>query len=421
MAPADGGQQAKKQAAKKEPPLAAVFKNMGSGVTICAVVGAIVATLIGIIVMIAASGLVQHYYYNYYTPAREERLYSYMHGALITASLRASLDLGIFDMLEQNPSTAQEVAEAKKLDAGATHALLEALALNDLVSLGSNGKYALTKTSSEHLVRNKVGFLGPLFELVSSRPVTLGYMSLEEAVKAGGSPQANETNEFYDRPFWDHYYSQAFYRGVDPGQALPLLLSQTFPVNESVTVLDVAGGVGSYGFGYAKVHPKAVVTLLVPAEFRRHAEQQMERVEAAIASRVSFREGALLALADAPEGAEEPELGSGYDVVVVAHAVHLSDGPRNRRLLRRLAARLRPGGLLVAYAFVRDESPAGYQDRNPFARLLELSLRAWTRSGRTFTRPELDAILHDAGLEPPTAIPDIHSPASWLIARKPSQ
>ena len=84
-----------------------------------------------------------------------------------------------------------------------------------------------------------------------------------------------------------------------------------------------------------------------------------------------------------------------YDVVLLAQLAHHFDEATNRRLVRRLARALRPGGLLVVQEISRRTSPRGGQ----LGALSHLYF-ALTSSTGGWTFEEIADWQRDAGLEP---------------------
>lgn len=78
-----------------------------------------------------------------------------------------------------------------------------------------------------------------------------------------------------------------------------------------------------------------------------------------------------------------------FDLVLAANITHLFDAATNARLVARLHALLRPGGVLGLLDFVRGASE--------FAALFALTMLLRTERGSTYARTDYERWLHEAG------------------------
>jgi len=94
-----------------------------------------------------------------------------------------------------------------------------------------------------------------------------------------------------------------------------------------------------------------------------------------------------------PGDALETDLGSGFDAVVIANAMHLWNRSTNVRFLERFHAALAPKGRVIIVEFVPNEdrvSPA-------VPALFALNMLANTIAGDVYTFEEHRAMLSEAG------------------------
>lgn len=102
--------------------------------------------------------------------------------------------------------------------------------------------------------------------------------------------------------------------------------------------------------------------------------------------------------------------GGPYDVAWLSHVLH-SNGPEQcMELVRRTAAVLEPGGLILIHDFILDDS----RDKPEFATLFALNMLINTAQGRTYSREEITAMLDTAGFFSPRCI-DPKTPNQSLV------
>jgi len=85
---------------------------------------------------------------------------------------------------------------------------------------------------------------------------------------------------------------------------------------------------------------------------------------------------------------------TGFDVAWLSHILH-ADGPEAcTALLRKAAAALEPGGILMVQEFILDDA----KDGPPFPALFSLNMLLGTEAGRSYSESELTGMMAAAGL-----------------------
>ncbi len=149
-------------------------------------------------------------------------------------------------------------------------------------------------------------------------------------------------------------------------------------------LLDVGGSHGLFSTGLCRRHPRLRAVVFDLPQAVEHSAPLL--AEQGLGERVVHRAGD--ALAD--------DLGeNAYDVVLLAQLVHHFDEATNRRLTRRLARALRPGGVLVVQEISRRSSPRGGQ----LGALSHLYFALTSRSG-AWSFEEIADWQREAGLVP---------------------
>lgn len=177
-------------------------------------------------------------------------------------------------------------------------------------------------------------------------------------------------------------------------------------------LLDVGGGHAAHAVAFAERHPGLTATVL---DLPGALEAGRESVGAAgLGDRVELRAG------DWTAG----DLGTGYDVALLFNVVHGNDPEHNEALLRRVAAAVRPGGVVAVLdnvSEVTDESllPESVADE-AFVRVFSLNL-FHTQGGRVYSRDEIGGWLTGAGLGAPAWSTLRKMPANHLaVAVRPA-
>jgi 2-polyprenyl-3-methyl-5-hydroxy-6-metoxy-1,4-benzoquinol methylase len=167
-------------------------------------------------------------------------------------------------------------------------------------------------------------------------------------------------------------------------------------------VLDIAAGHGTYGITLAKRNPNARV---VAVDWPAVLEVALENARAAgVADRYSIR----------PGSAFEVDLGEGYDIVLLTSILHHFDVPTCERLLRRVLAALKPGGLAVTLDFVPNEDRV----TPPTVAAFSLTMLVSTDAGDAYTWSEYQAIFRNAGFAETTLHQVPGMPQQAMVSRK---
>lgn len=99
-------------------------------------------------------------------------------------------------------------------------------------------------------------------------------------------------------------------------------------------------------------------------------------------------------------------------VVLLANVLHLFGEPECRAMVRKAAAALRPGGLLV----VKDLEIAKDRSGPPESVLFALNMALFTAAGDVHQTQAIEAFLRDAGLAAPRRLHLATSPGSLVLA-----
>jgi predicted O-methyltransferase YrrM len=206
---------------------------------------------------------------------------------------------------------------------------------------------------------------------------------LADAVRRGG-PERVLWDVMNDRPHWGPTFSKymdAFARHLGPD-----LVSRVRLPEGATRLLDLGGSHGLHSMAFCRAHPGLTAVLVDHASALTNTGATV--TEAGLADRITLRPGDL----------REEEWGAGYDAVLLLSVIHNHSAADNARVLARIGAALRPGGLLVIHEYLADQPLSPYGAAFQLALLTETGTQQWTSQ-------DLRGWLAAAGFEEPALQP----------------
>jgi hypothetical protein len=178
-------------------------------------------------------------------------------GFQVTMVLYAALDLGIFDILHQQPNflaDASTLAEIMGVSKFGLKRLLESLVVVGLLSK-EEGNFVLTETAAAHLVKGMQGYLGDLRHTLVGEKQWDSMRNLAKILKQ--STQTPVRGVDWDNRYLDSQYSTPAYR-----QAASELLTILSPWarRKTLYILEVGCGSGLLSFTLMQRHSKLQVS-----------------------------------------------------------------------------------------------------------------------------------------------------------------
>jgi hypothetical protein len=254
-------------------------------------------------------------------------------GAVGFRALAAALRLGVFDALaEDGPQSAAALAGQLHLSERGTARLLDFL--TPLGYLRRDGdRYANTPMTTRWLVKSAPASFAPgmLFWAASLEQLWDG---LEESIRAGEPPISMyewiETRPGVSQIFQEWMVSLAKVAAPEIMSKLPGLLPAS-----ARRALDVGGGHAMYSVELCRRFPNLTATVLDSPQALNTARQTV--AAEGMAERILLQPGDIL----------NGDSGTGFDVALLFNIVHGFEPQGNLALLRRVAAALNPGGVLV--------------------------------------------------------------------------
>jgi SAM-dependent methyltransferase len=166
-------------------------------------------------------------------------------------------------------------------------------------------------------------------------------------------------------------------------------LASALKTQQPLRILDAGGGSGVWSSALMRACPEATTTIIDDADTLAIAAALLDQADAAGAP--GLRARTLLHAADLRQ-----ELGvGGFDLVLLAHVLHLL-GPSDAAAVVGTCVRaLRPGGQLVMIDLALDANRRGPETALWFA----VDMAIYTPAGRVYEERELQQLLEDRSME----------------------
>ncbi len=312
-------------------------------------------------------------------PRDDRRIYDAYIASRQSTALAAGVRLGLFDALAAGPMDVAALAAQLDVRERPLRSLVTVLVAMGLIEReADSASLRLAPDALDYLVRGKPGWLGGLIDLeiesFLAPKLLLDAMQRDDASVYGAEDpwETHERNPEIARRFTAAMHS------ISERPAAGL--AEVVDFSRSRSLLDVGGGSGAISLAVARAWPTMRCTIwdlpVVCAIAREYA------AAAALADRVTAEPGDMFG----------DSLPPGHDVVLFSQILHDWDPSRWPELLRKAAAALPPGGLVLIHEKLVDDDGKG-----PLANaLVNLDMLVWTE-GRQLYERELHELLEAAG------------------------
>jgi len=290
--------------------------------------------------------------------------------------------IGLFDFLADGARSAEEVAEALKLDPRSSGLFLRACVGLGLLTEEAS-RFANASVAAVFLTKRSPAFMGNAIRYSDQLYATWG--CLEDALRSGKPALAAEAY-LGDNPVRTRTFVQAMHeRALGVARALVGILD----LQGRRSMLDVGGGPGTYSVLLTERFPGLSAEVL---ELPGVAAVARELVAAAGASdRVTLRDGDY----------HSSDFGSGKDVVLMSGMFHRETEHACRGLIARAAACLEPGGLLVVSDVFTDRGGS----QPTFAAMFGLNMMLTAPDGGVHSDAAVQGWMADSGFRELRVVP----------------
>jgi (2Fe-2S) ferredoxin/predicted O-methyltransferase YrrM len=310
-------------------------------------------------------------------------------GFMASRAILTALELDVFTAVGEG-GTPKQIASKIQGAVRATEMLLNALVSLELLEK-RDGVYTNTPVAARFFVE------GTADSARSAQMHTANlwkrWSTLTQAVQAGTTVAPKLDNGFV-KPFiaaMDHNAR---------GRARAVV--QAVEVNGAKRMLDLGGGSGAYSIAFAKAAPDLQCEIVDVPEVLTLAHEYVRK--AGLSDRISTRAGDMLSV---------PLEAGNYDLVLLAAICHMFSPEENQKLLERAYAALAPKGRLVISDFVLEADKTAPR----FAALFALNMLVGTRAGSSYSEPEYDGWLKQAGFAEIKRV-RMPGPANLMIGTK---
>jgi len=320
-----------------------------------------------------------------------------------SALLKAGVELGVFELLAQGPSTAATVAQKLTIAERGARLLLNALAALGLLS-SDGSSYQLTSSAAKYLVPGQPGYLGDMAHVMVSRWEWEAFGTLPDAVRHGG-PVVSEHAETPRYGFWEHMAAFSGAVGRPVAEVTAAYLQPWAANRDRLNILDVGCGHGIFGFTLAAQHAHARVWSLDWPNVLDQTQKHAERF--GLSDRSTMVPGDMF----------EAPLDGPYDVVLIANVMHHFSADRGTALLERLAGAMAPDGRIVLAGFLTHDGPP---EQDTAAHLFSVLMLVWTHAGEVHSQETYLQMLRTAGFGSARVQPVPGLPLSIIVAERES-
>jgi 2-polyprenyl-3-methyl-5-hydroxy-6-metoxy-1,4-benzoquinol methylase len=330
-----------------------------------------------------------------------ERIMQMAWGYAAPLMIEAAVRHRIFDLVDGGATTPAQVAALAGTSERAVRIVMNALAGVQLMTKDAEGHFRLAADTAAFLVSGKPGFLGGLSRHTSTRTLPM-WMKLGEVLQTGKPATGGVDLEQVGTEFFQGFVADLFPLSYRPAQMLADALNLP-AAQKPVRVLDLAAGSGVWGIAMAQKSPQVSVTAMDWAGVLDVTRNMAARF--GVAERFSF------VAADI----QTAEFGSGYDIAMLGHILHMEGEQRSRALVRKTFEALAPGGTVAIAEFLVNDD----RTSPPMGLIFAVNMLVATEEGDTFSFNEIAGWLRDAGFED-VRIVDTPGPSPVILATRPA-
>ena len=335
------------------------------------------------------------------TDVTPERIFQIVNAFQSSRALKGALDLGLFTALGGGSATAAVLAERISASEKGTRVLCDFLVIAGLLEK-EGGEYRSSPDAAFFLDENSPAYFGTVGQFMLDDGLVSCFADVAALARKGGTLLDGQGTVEPDNPLWVDFARSMVPLMMPSAEFIAGLITEDYPENEPLRVLDIAAGHGMFGITIALKHPGAeIVALDWPAVLDVAAEN-------------ADRFGVTERFTAMPGNAFDQAFGEGYDVVLLTNFLHHFDRATCTELLRKVHTALDAGGRAVALEFVPNEDRVSPPDQAFFAMIM----LATTAAGDAYTFSELQGMAADAGFRSSELYRLTMAPQSVVVSTK---
>lgn len=312
-------------------------------------------------------------------------------------ALKGAAELDIFTHIGDGASTAVEIAGRTGAAERGVRILCDFLTIHGFL-MKDGDRYGLTPESALFLNKRSPAYTGTIGKFLVNEHSINAFRDIAATVRHGGAlPGVGHMDP--ENPIWVEFAHSMVPIVIMAAQAIAPMVTEP---GRPAKVLDIAAGHGMFGVSVARHNPAAEI---VAVDWKNVLEVALEN-----ATRAGVRDR----YRTLPGSAFDVEFGSGYDVVLLTNFLHHFEPAANVKLLRKIHAAMKPGGVLATLEFVPNDDRV----TPPVAAAFSMIMLANTERGDAYTFAELGAMLREAGFADSTLHDLQASPQRVILSRR---
>lgn len=286
--------------------------------------------------------------------------------------LQAAVSLDVFSAIGDRAASCAELAARIGADQRGLRMLLNALAAMGLLIKDADS-YANAEAARRFLVNDSPDYIGHM--IAHFQYTVAGWSQLASAVRAGGMPAKGQ------RELTEEERTHFLLGMHTLASAIAPAIASQLDLRGCTHLLDLGGGPGTHAMHFCSANPQLKATVYDRPETRPIALGMIRSF--GLDERIDFIGGNYL----------EDDIPGSYDVAWLSQILH-GEGPEDCiRILKKIAAALRPGAMVYVHEFILDNSC----DRPLFPAIFALNMLVNTPHGQSYAEAELVAMLSQAG------------------------
>jgi predicted nicotinamide N-methyase len=309
-----------------------------------------------------------------------DRLFSIGTGYRRAKVLLSAVELDLFTLLAEHPSTAEDLTQRLGLHTRAARDFFDALVALGLLERDDQGRYTNAPEAARFLDRAEASYLGGMFDQFNTREYQM-WSRLSDALRTAepqiGSTSAEHFAAIYDDPERFRTFVSAMTAGSLPAARV---IAEKFPWQDCRTVMDIGTAQGclpvQVALRHAHISGGGFDLPELSTVFRDHvcANQLSERL--------LFKPGNFFQ-DDLPPA----------DVLVLGRVLHNWDLATKKMLLRKAWQALPTGGAVIVYDMLIDDARRSGTD----GLLSSLNMLVWTAAGFGYSGTECMSWMREVG------------------------
>jgi ubiquinone/menaquinone biosynthesis C-methylase UbiE len=312
-----------------------------------------------------------------------------------TMALKGAIELELFTHIDDGATAVAEIARRCAASERGIRILCDYMTIQGFLAK-SGSTYSLTPDAKIFLSKRSPAYMGTAASFLTNLDHLAAYNDVAAIVRKGGTVRGSHMEP--DHPIW-----------VDFARSMvPIVMMGAQAMAEAVAepgvpmkVLDLAAGHGMFGISVARRNPAAEIYAVDWKNVLQVALENANRL--GVTERYHTIAGS----------AFEVDFGTGYDVVLIPNFLHHFGVEQNVKLIKKVRAALKPGGLVATLEFVPNDD----RITPPVAAAFSLMMLGATEAGDAYTYREIAQMFRDAGFGESTIRQLDGSPEQLILTR----